>query len=214
MVDSGDDTRKKREFPHAGREPASPAPEKCKKIRRAKNPRSSECMDIETAMQRILSPERELLSNETYVTFRAGHAGDAPAIEALYRGGANADTFTKEQPKEESASSLELWLSEGMGDEDTPPSVFSILAEISSEEKPPTSGRLAAVALFTLVWDANRRMLQVEWCHVDLPVLARRMWLRLSALALMTGACLCITQDCPDFGIASDSGEHRVDYSS
>lgn len=210
MVDSGDDIRKKREFPHAGRETASPAPEKCKKLRRAKNPRSSECMDIETAMHRILSPERELLSNETYVTFRAGHAGDAHAIEALYRRGANVDN-TKEQPEEESASSLELWLSEGMGDEDTPPSVFSMLAEISSEKQPPTSSHLAAVALFTLAWDVNRRMLQVEWCHVDLPVLARRMWLRLSALALMTGACLCITQDCSDFGIASDKSEHRVD---
>jgi hypothetical protein len=203
MVDSGDDTRKKREFPHACQETA-PAAEKCKKFRRVKNPRNSECMDIETAMHRILSPERELLSNETYVTFRAGHAGDAPAIEALYRGGANADN-TQEQPKKESASSLELWLSEGMGDEDTPPSVFSILAEISSEEQPTTSSHLAAVALFTVAWEANQRMLRVEWCHVDLPVLARRMWLRLSALALMTGACLCITQDCPDFGIANDN---------
>jgi hypothetical protein len=207
MVDSGDDTRKKRECPHAGQESSgdTPVPEKCKKFRRVKNSRNAEveCMDIETAMHRILHPEREPLSNDMYVTFRAGHAGDAPAIETLYHGGGNADT-TKEQHMEESASSLELWLSEGMGDEDAPPTVFSILAEISSENQ-SRSSHLAAVALFTVAWEANQRMLRVEWCHVDKSVLARRMWLRLSALALMTGACLCITEDCPDFGIANDS---------
>lgn len=209
MVDSGDDTRKKRECPLAGKEPSddTPAPEKCKKFRRVqvKNSRNteSEYIDIETAMHRILHPEREPLSDDMYVTFRAGHAGDATAIEALYHGGKNADTSTEEH-KEESASSLELWLAEGMGDEDTPPSVFSILAEISSDDQSSNS-HLAAVALFTVAWEANQRMLRVEWCHVDKSVLARRLWLRLSALALMTGACLCIIEDCPDFGIAKDS---------
>lgn len=209
MVDSGDDTRKKRECPPTGQEPSgdTPAPEKCKKFRRVKNSRHADsvCVDIETAMHRILHPEREPLSDGMYVTFRAGHAGDAPAIEALYHGGENADTYSTEQHKEESASSLELWLSEGMGDEDTPPFVFSILAEISSDDQ-PSNTHLAAVALLTVAWEANQRMLRVEWCHVDDSVLARRMWLRLSALAVMTGACLCITEDCPNFGIIANDG--------
>lgn len=178
-------------------------------------------VDIETALHRLFQQDgaKEILSDDTTVMFRAGHAGDAPAIESCYREAtkathlsANEKTETessdddkkreRKNSEQEPSSSLELWLSEAMGDEDTPPSVYSILADVSSSsisDVKPTK-RLGAVALFSLAWKDNQRMLRMEWCHVDksLPeaqVLERRMWLRLSALSLMTGACLSVSDD-------------------
>ena len=177
-------------------------------------------MDIETSLHRLFQQDvtEERLSEHTSVLFRVGHAGDAPAIESCYReaqianrvevkvqaepGDKSKSSERKNSEQEASSSSLEHWLSEAIGDEDTPPSVFSILADTasSSKEEDMPRKRLGAVALFTLAWKDSQRMLRLEWFHVDksLPetrVLKRRMWLRLSALALMTGACLNVTDD-------------------
>jgi len=238
-MDSGDDTRKKRECPHGaehGREDdTGSSPDNCKKLRAQEDVEkkcADDCkieskkhgvrkpvkrsggdfIDIESALHRLFDQEgtKERLSNQTAVTFRAGHAGDAPAIASCFKHAKEASrkksddkTRRKKCDQQESSSpSLELSLSEAMGDEDTPPSIFSILADISPSSKEedgvsrPTK-RLGAVALFNLTWKENQRMLRMEWLHVNksLPeaqVLERRIWLRLSSLALMTGACLCV----------------------
>lgn len=114
--------------------------------------------------------------------------------------------------------SLELWLQEGFGDERTPPCIFALLADLyvksdHPESRPPSSCEqisdcdrgveetvtLGACALFTLAWEHSQRLLRVEWFHVDPTmvdgeVLGRRLWLRLSSLALMT-ACQVMVVD-------------------
>lgn len=181
-----------------------------------------EPVDVETAMHCLFQLEdmKESLSSQTSVEFRAGHGGDAPAIESFYYDGKKAAAAPKQQTNEkvgsddkqsrerknsESSPSLELWLSEAMGDEDTPPSVFCIVATVSptalnDDDANKSAKRLGAVALFTVAWKDKQRMLRLEWLHVDMSlpeaqVLKHRMWLRLSALALMTGACLSVPND-------------------
>jgi hypothetical protein len=185
---------------------------------------SMEPVDVETAMHCLFQQEdmKESLSSQMSVEFRAGHGGDAPAIESCYHDGKKAaacptpkqqtnektgsdDKQPRERKNSESSPSLELWLSEAMGDEDTPPSVFCIVANVSptalnDDDANKTAKRLGAVALFTVAWKDKQRMLRLEWLHVDtsLPeaqVLKHRMWLRLSTLALMTGACLSVPND-------------------
>jgi hypothetical protein len=92
---------------------------------------------------------------------------------------------------------LELWLTDGLGDEDTPPSVHSLLAYVSSssssadEETAASSPTLGAIALLTMAWDDNEGVLRVEWLHVDptaphAKALERKLWFRLSCIALIT----------------------------
>lgn len=174
-------------------------------------------VDIETALARVFQNKGsdERLSDKTSVTFRVGHAGDASAIAACYAREGNKAVV--EQPEANGrakaprngesssspSSSLELWLSEAMGDEDKPPSVFFVLADVSyassdageGKAKPTASEVLGAVALLTMGWINQERVLQLDWLHLhrSLPgqeakVLTRRLWLRLSVLALMIGA--------------------------
>ena len=97
---------------------------------------ASKVWDLESALQYLVQVEsnvREFISNSTYVTFRVGHAGDASTIASLYRQSqrVNYPEQSKEEGQEEllcSTSMLELWLAEGMGDEDTPPSVYCLMA--------------------------------------------------------------------------------------
>ena len=101
--------------------------------------------------------------------------------------------------EQEAASSLELWLADGLGDEDIPPSLFALLAHVNYDKDEDEAGsntkasELAAVALLTVSWEHGCRVLRVEWLQVDSDLdnarlVERRMWLRLSALSLMT-AC-------------------------
>mgnify|MGYP006210227951 FL=1 len=59
------------------------------------------------------------------------------------------------------------------------------------------ANQLGGIALVTLAWENSQRLLRVEWFHVDPTmadgeVLGRRLWLRLSALALMTACQLMV----------------------
>jgi hypothetical protein len=160
-----------------------------------------------------------------WVTFRVGHAGDASTIAQWYRQSQHTESpeleISKQQeeavPEESSSSSmLEVWLADGMGDEDTPPSVHCLLAQVHStnamdddngdnngddnDDKVVTTS-LGGVVLLTLAWAEGERILRVEWMQVDpsLPqevatVLEQRIWLRLSSLAWMT-ACQVLTVD-------------------
>lgn len=173
-------------------------------------------IDVETAMSRLVAQDdlTEKLSDATRVKFRAGHTGDATAIASFFKQqrGTNridnsintesdeATTDKTQESKIESSPSSELWLSEALGDEDTPPSLCSLLAHISSTSNGDIKAKkykqqLGAAVLLTLNWEHNKRKLRVEWFHVDTElqeskVMESRMWLRLSALALMTGSTL------------------------
>ena len=177
-------------------------------------------VDVETAISRLVAKDdwtKEKLSNDTSVKFRAGHTGDATAIALFFKqqrrishtdisrtAESHEGTYKTQEGKIESSPSLEHWLSEALGDEDTPPSLFSLLAHVSStsndDSQAAKSKQLGAVALLTLNWEDNKRQLRVEWFRVDKDlqeskVLESRIWLRLSALALMTGSTLSFTDD-------------------
>ena len=107
----------------------------------------------------------------------------------------------------ESASPLELWLANGLGDEQMPPSVYALLSYVkksddSAQSTTQQASKLAATALLTLAWEGNTRLLRVEWLQVDselevAEILERRMLLRLSALALMSACELFIADSSP-----------------
>jgi hypothetical protein len=101
-------------------------------------------------------------------------------------------------------TSLEIRLAEGLGDEDTPPCIFALLAEVESFKEPDVR-HLGAASLLSIAWQDGVKVLQVEWLYVSAfpteggdvdgshfptsisDLLERRMWLRLSALVMMTG---------------------------
>lgn len=224
-MESGDETRKKRDCPDgdgsSGRGDGTNSKEtKKNKIHESTRKNYAgeknlnvKSVDIETALHHLFEQEgsEECLLDHT-VIFRCGHAGDAPAICTFFGKSCtdenskidSADKERKNNDHDSSSSALELWLSEALGDESRPPSIFSIVAEVSScstsaeKETSRSTKQLGALALFTLVWKNKQRILQTESFHVDnaLPearVLKSRIWLHLSALALMAGACLSVT---------------------
>jgi hypothetical protein len=181
--------------------------------------------DLESALQYIVSVEtKESLNDTNTVSFRVGHAGDASTISNLYQQSqatkspefelrkttsTTTTTTTTTEPEEESSSLLELWLAEGMGDEDTPPSLHILLAHINNGSGSGPS-QLAAIALLTISWEEDTRMLRVEWLYIDpsldRPVgltLERRLWLRLSSCALLTACQLVqVEEDLTSVGAA------------
>ena len=228
--------------------------------------------DLESALNILVGAssegqqQKERLSQNSYLTFRIGHAGDASRLANWYREKRKipptaetckvqsevgnipkdrsqvveeGDNDNNEQDPscsskeaevtpgaqsteneasaaiqscaasstldQESASSLELWLADGLGDEDMPPSLFALLAhvnydngndkdEIEDDEETGNTkaSRLAAVALLTVSWEHSERVLRVEWLQVDSDLdeqaglIEKRMWLRLAALSLMS----------------------------
>lgn len=172
----------------------------------------SRSLDLETALHCLVGKEddgREYLLGDQYVRFRIGHSADALAIARWKRQREDQAKYTADSEStnkldlktgedEDSSTSLELWLADGLGEEDgKPPSVFSLLGYVQP------SAQLAAVALLTMAWENNERTLRVEWCDVDSSLgvavlLKRRLMLRLSALALMT-ACRMLVVRGPGF---------------
>ena len=168
--------------------------------------------DLETALHRIFTcadtTEKEFLSEDKWLTFRIGHAGDASTIASLYRktSPVSESELSKDDGKNDEkdekikscddADALELRIATGMGDEDMPPAVFAILAEVVTNDDIPTV-QLGAVALLTLDWDLGQRLLRIEWFYVDetlteYDLVKRRLWFRLSALALVTARQLLL----------------------
>ena len=97
------------------------------------------------------------------------------------------------------ATDMDRWLTEGLGDEDSPPSVFGLLAFVSrtNENSETTSSEDPACALMTLAWEREAaRVLRVEWMSVPdtelSSLIKRRIILRLSALCMLIDAHLCI----------------------
>jgi len=165
---------------------------------------SKKVWDLESALHHLVRAkgnEKEKLSSNTCVSFRVGHAGDVSALASFYR---KSTSEEKQSPNPVSSSSsedtsLEVLLAEGLGDEDTPPSVFALLADVYKEDRSKVP-YLAAAALLTLGWQENARVLRVEWSAIDresevADVLERRLWLRLSTLALMTSCQILIVNE-------------------
>jgi len=152
--------------------------------------------------------------NNYWIEFRVGHSGDAASLAALFsqkekkhnvdaqdRADSN-QLMLKEKPREEldDCSKLELRIASGLGDEQTPPALHAILAEICvgdiKERHSGTLKELGAAAIATIDWNPHQSMryLRLEEIKVDeskVPIkhlLMRRLLLSLSALALKT-AC-------------------------
>jgi hypothetical protein len=208
--------------------------------------------DLETALHHVVgtpSTEMEFISYDKskWITFRVGHGGDASTIASLYRGATEVDHEVIQSNKTDSdelnseasdkdsngsnhskstedGDALELRLASGLGDEDTPPTIFAVMVEIKQEypeerldsEDIASAGTtttvnkttpsitsqpvIAAVALLTLDWKYNQRILCVEWMYVDNTerehdLIQRRLWFRLSALALVTKCQLLPVED-------------------
>jgi len=177
-------------------------------------------MDLEIALQRVVRmnttnkpssdeeevSSRECLSQDCWVNFRIGHAGDASALASCYHESKqqqqdDVDKSTKEPASNNNAeedTSLEVRLADGLGDEDTPPVIFALIADVSfqsdGEKQASEKSILGAAALLSIDRGEDSRVLNVEWLYVSkndklnavASLLERRMWLRLSALALMT----------------------------
>jgi hypothetical protein len=178
--------------------------------------------DLESALLYLVQmdgDEKEYLSNNEeepppmWVTFRAGHAGDASTIATWYRQATkpldhaevdiakSADATTDPSDDDSRTSMLEVWLAEGLGDEDTPPAVHALIAYVNQEGPEKTITTFGSVALLTLDWKDNERILQIKWMHINpgldyniAKTLEQKMWLRLSTLAQMT-ACHVVTID-------------------
>lgn len=192
---------------------------------------SSRVWDMESAIFYLTQPDgtskEYLMEDEAtspWITFRAGHAGDASTIAQWYQDSLQAPTETPEldiaqeqpQPLTESdddptSSMLEVWLADGLGDEDTPPVVHALLAHIVQEKEDKITSALAAVALLVMTWTEGERHLRVEWMHIDsnidssvAAVLEQRIWLRIVTLSHMT-ACQAVSFD-KSLAVARRSG--------
>ena len=189
-------------------------------------------IDLETALHQVMqndASEKEFLSEDSWITFRVGHAGDASTIASLFRstssllmppsseggGGKVVSTDDGKNSKklnDDTDDALELRLAAGLGDEDNPPALFCVFADVTTkkhtddddggERKGDVSGsatvtQIGAVALFCLDWELGTRLLRIEWFHVDETIterdlVRRRVWFRLSALALATSCQLLL----------------------
>jgi hypothetical protein len=156
--------------------------------------------DLESAshhVARLGDGCKEQLSDDVWVTFRVGHAGDASTLEKCYSktlsstcGERNEDSSSEERAKAVATSEqMEVRLADGLGDEDSPPSIFALIAELSAGNSSAPRD-LGAAVLFA--GDESSAIIRVEWLYVDKTlssqvagILERRLWLRLSALALL-----------------------------
>ena len=170
-------------------------------------------LDLEVALQQIVNTgkkdeSKEYLSETKWVQFRVGHASDASTLATFYR-------ESRRNKRDERASdakvnllnlskvedtSLEIRLAEGLGDEDSPPSIFALLAEVVCGNGGDRN--LVAAALVSSGWEDSAEAMIVKMLYVSeekydsdiADLLERRMWLRLSALALMTSNEMIVEQ--------------------
>ena len=163
-------------------------------------------LDLEVSLQRIIhlgekEESKEYLSKTKWVHFRIGHASDASAIANFHRGSKTnrSNEYSAIDSKvnisslsQKEDTSLEVRLADGLGDEDSPPSIFALLADVVCDDD--DDRKLVAATVFSSGWEASAKILIVKMFYVSDEVqdsdiaelLERRMWLRLSAIALMT----------------------------
>lgn len=175
--------------------------------------------DLEDGLQLLVrmgndSDLREYLSDTKWVNFRMGHASDASQIASFYTGTrlerkkCGTDSTSKNRSGSTNAPlakdvTLEMTLVDGLGGGDSPPSMFAFLADIFDGNVDSTTSRvLGAAALLSCGWENSCKTMRVEYFYVtddedyrDIAgVLERRMWLRLSSLAIMTSNQLIMAE--------------------
>lgn len=133
--------------------------------------------------ERVSSSEEG--DNESWIKYRVAHSGDASTLAGCYRKLRDSE----ESPKEN--SSLEMWLAEGLGDEDRPPFVFALLAEVLGEGAP---ARVGSAALLTQTWCDGKRFVRIEWTYSMNDPVERSMWLRLASLGLLLSCDLLVSE--------------------
>lgn len=180
----------------------SPSPAKSKarggEIGTSQSASAGTVWDLESALHHVaqMGDPKEYLSKDKYISFRVGHAGDASALESLYRS-QRLKVEGKEDSKRKKTSStddssLGVWLADGFGGEDTPPSVFGLFVDYNTEcEAKLLASALGAAALLTVAREDNSKVLRVEWLYIDraaelAEIIERRLWLRLCTLSLLT----------------------------
>jgi hypothetical protein len=149
--------------------------------------------DLESALLHVarmgssVDPERVASEDgdESSIKYRVAHSGDASTLAGCYRKLRDSG----DSPKENSA--LEMWLAEGLGDEDKPPFVFALLAEVFSEAAP---AQIGSAALLTQTWCDGKRFVRVEWMYSMNDAVERSMWLRLASLGLLLSCDLLVSE--------------------
>lgn len=150
--------------------------------------------DLESALLHVArmgssdDPERVTSKDgdESYIKYRVAHSGDASTLAGCYRKLRDSGDCS---PKEN--ASLEMWLAEGLGDEDKPPFVFALLAEVFSETSPAQVG---SAAVLTQTWCDGKRVVRVEWAYAMNDSVERSMWLRLASLGLLLSCDLLVSE--------------------
>lgn len=165
-------------------------------------------LDLEVSLQRIVQLEekdesKEYLSKTKWVQFRVGHASDASTLANFYRKsnankldtGNNVNLSSALQKED---TSLEVRLAEGLGNEDSPPSIYALLADVACDDDDNLN--LLGAAVVSSGWETSRKVIMVKMFYVSneekdsdiAELLERRMWLRLSALALVASSEMII----------------------
>jgi hypothetical protein len=211
-------------------ETPNPSPAaKIKAVVKVKEPATKgKVWDLEGAFHYVIrmgdcdGTDKEFLTEDRskWVTFRAGHTGDVSSLASFYRESIVDPNSTPDKgaDHEKKVSSvpddtpLEVWLADGLGGEDAPPSFFALLADIYSVDTPKVS-QLGAAAILTLAWEDSSRVLRIEWLHVldneemeFANLLERRLWLRLSTLSLLSSCeLLVVSKD----NVTSKAGDQQ-----
>jgi hypothetical protein len=174
-------------------------------------------LHIDSPSSSLSSCTKEYLTNDQWISFRAGHAGDASMLASAYLHHERQQNQQQQQNDEnhhgfppEDVAVLELRLAESLGDEDNPPFLFALIVDLykdnekkEDDDKNKTDSlepksqetKMSAASLFQIVYAEGgaEKVLRVDWIYVadDVPpdvrgLLERRLWLRLSVLALKT----------------------------
>lgn len=184
---------------------ATPEVAVCVKTVETEKKTESMIWDLESALHHIVSMGdgcSEPLSKDLWLSFRVGHSGDSSTLERCYRSTQekSPETFENEESHESDETSrlaehkslpreeLQAHLANALGDEDNPPFVFALLAEISSSVESSASKSIAAAILISC--ESYDSMIRVEWIYVDetlevAALLERRLWLRVCALSVL-----------------------------
>ena len=144
-----------------------------------------------------------------WINFRLAHMGDASALAALYC--KRSSQSSSEQPQQQQQTfnqneeQISLWLADGLGDEDTPPSVYGLICEVHQEDD-KVSHELGAAVLLTAAWQNDEKVIRIEWYMIkpEHPNIEGHLFLRLAALAIWTDSALVWVQS-PLLGDASSS---------
>jgi hypothetical protein len=165
-------------------------------------------LDLESAIHSVVQASADCtdrLPSDEIVSFRVGHNGDSSALAACIRKLRKTDSPGSSSKAERTNStgsledtSLEVKLAEGLGDEDNPPCVFALFAEVHTEKD--LTPKLGAAALLAMGWDERASALYVEWLYVDVDLcfavfLKKLMLLRLSAIALLTSSSIHVSTE-------------------